>query len=415
MHKLFDRVLTFFGRKKQHKANYLIEFRFHGYAKRYARELSQTLSKKFYIRQVARKGRPPHITLFGGFECSDEKTVISRFVKVCKNFDLVKFRLNDFGHIEDRVIFIDVQPSPELKELRLELAKELNPICEAKEWDKQEEFVFHATIALKDIEQKFDKIWQYLQNTEKPNINQFLLRATLLKNGKILREYDFIQRRLLRRDEALSKKTLKTTIKYLNEIKENGRTRIIEENSEKVYILSDLHLDHTNIIKYTNRPFKNINEMNKTIVENWNSTVSKKDKVYFLGDMAFGKGSRKASYWIKQLNGEMIFIEGNHEEVGNVKSYSTAEDVVLKYKGKEFLLIHDPSLKPKDWKGWIIHGHKHNNHMKEFPFINGTKKTINVSCELLNYKPLNLNDILSTFEKIHYWKTINDKQIKKKD
>ena len=105
------------------------------------------------------KADPPHITLFGGFSCKNEKELISKFIKVCKNFDLIKFRLNDFGHIENRVIFIDVEPSPELKELRLKLAEELNPICDTKQWDKEQDFVFHATLALKDIENKFDRIW----------------------------------------------------------------------------------------------------------------------------------------------------------------------------------------------------------------------------------------------------------------
>ena len=413
MQNLLKKFLSFFDKKKAQKENYLIEFRFHGYAKRYARELSEQISHKFHVKQVVRKGRPPHITLFGGFSCDNEKELVQKFIKVCKSFDLIKFRLDDFGHIENRVIFIDVKHSIELEELRLQLSKELMPVCKAKEWDKKESFVFHATLALKDIEYKFDKIWAYLQGMEKPNIEQHLLRLTLLRNGKILKEYDFIQRRLLRRDEALSKKLLKTTIGYLNDIKENGRTRIIEEKSDKVYLISDLHLDHENIIKYCHRPFRNAEEMNRVLVENWNSTIRKNDTVYFLGDMAFGKGSRKASYWIKQLNGKITFIEGNHEEVGNIKSYSTAEDVFLKYKGKEFLLIHDPALKPKNWGGWIIHGHKHNNSLQDFPFINGQNKTINVSCELLDYKPIDLNKIMAEMDTVQYWRMINDKPIRK--
>jgi calcineurin-like phosphoesterase family protein/2'-5' RNA ligase len=415
MPRLFEKIRSFFKRKNNERGNYLIEFRFHGNAKKYARGLSEQISHKFHVKQVVRTGRPPHITLFGGFSCSNEKELIQKFIKVCKNFDLIKFKLNNFEHNENKVIFIDVEPSLELKELRSQLAKELNSTCEEKEWDKTQDFVFHATLALKDIEYKFDRIWAYLQNTENPNIEQYLLRLTLLRNGKILKEYDFIQRRLLRRDEALSKKTLKTTIKYLSEIKENGRTRIIEENFDKVFLISDLHLDHENIIKYCHRPFQNAEEMNKTIVENWNSTIGKNDTVYFLGDMAFGKDSRKASHWIKQLNGKIIFIEGNHEEVGNIKSYSTAEDVILKYRGKEFLLVHDPTLKPKNWNGWTIHGHKHNNHLEEFPFINGNKKTINVSCELLNYIPINLNKIIKRLGKVKYWKTVNGQQILYKD
>jgi len=159
---LFKKIASFFGRKNNTRGNYLIEFRFHGYAKRYARELSSQISRNFHVKQVVRKGRPPHVTLFGGFSCSNEKEVISKFIKVCKEFDLIKFKLTGFGRIGKKVIYIDVESSPKLKELRLQLAKELNSICETKEWDKEQDFVFHATLALKDIEYKFDKIWAYL-------------------------------------------------------------------------------------------------------------------------------------------------------------------------------------------------------------------------------------------------------------
>ena len=148
---LFKKIASFFGRKNNKRGNYLIEFRFHGYAKKYARELSSQISHNFHVKQVIRKGRPPHITLFGGFSCSNEKEVISKFIKVCKEFDLIKFKLIGFGKIGKKVIYLDVEPQPELKELRLQLAKELNSLCETKEWDKEQDFVFHATLALKDI------------------------------------------------------------------------------------------------------------------------------------------------------------------------------------------------------------------------------------------------------------------------
>lgn len=50
------------------------------------------------------------------------------------------------------------------------------------------------------------------------------------------------------------------------------------------YYISDLHFDHTNVIKFDNRPFKDVEEMNNTLINNWNSVVKKSDIVYVLGD-----------------------------------------------------------------------------------------------------------------------------------
>jgi calcineurin-like phosphoesterase family protein len=156
------------------------------------------------------------------------------------------------------------------------------------------------------------------------------------------------------------------------------------------FLISDLHLDHANIINYCSRPFvyPDVGEMNEVLVNNWNSTV-KNNSVYFLGDLSFGRGSRRADYWLERLSGQISFIRGNHETARNSKEYE-----ILEYKGWKFLLVHNPNNLPIEWSGWVIHGHKHNNELKDYPFINGKNKTINVSAELINYKPVSLDHLL---------------------
>jgi calcineurin-like phosphoesterase family protein len=78
------------------------------------------------------------------------------------------------------------------------------------------------------------------------------------------------------------------------------------------FFISDLHLGHENIIKYANRPFKNADEMNEAMVNNWNSVVSKDDKTFVVGDLALCP-PRKACNLIRRMNGLKFLVPGNHD------------------------------------------------------------------------------------------------------
>jgi calcineurin-like phosphoesterase family protein len=124
------------------------------------------------------------------------------------------------------------------------------------------------------------------------------------------------------------------------------------------------------------------------MVNNWNNAVNKDDIVYFLGDWGFGRGSRPSTYWIKLLNGKIISIRGSHDHRQGGQTIFRHQ--ILKTDKHTFLLIHDPNDK-RTWQGWTIHGHIHNSKMDKYPFINGIRKTINVSVELTGYAPISLD------------------------
>lgn len=154
----------------------------------------------------------------------------------------------------------------------------------------------------------------------------------------------------------------------------------------QIFLSSDLHLDHKNIIKYCNRPFRNVHEMNYWLIKNWNRTVRKQDTVYFLGDFALSRGNRRRVInFIKSLNGRKIFIRGNHDKF--LKSY---HHFILKYGGKSFYLVHNPADIPSEWKGWSIFGHTHNKGK----LIDKDSKRINVSTELTRYNPVNIKELI---------------------
>ena len=403
--------------------HYLIEFRFHGKAKYEIKKLVYEINRRF---RLGYKRTIPHITLAGPFYTNDEKRLIGDFNRLCSKSPLMNFEIDGFSVFESsKVVFLDVKPSKELEEFRWNLSQTLKSYCQLRSFDYEKNFEFHATIAMKLPEDKFSSIRDYINRKSKLNFKHVMVRATLIKGGFILREYDFLLRRSLVRKLAKDKRVYAQTLDLLkghfeNKFNPNEFTeeRIkVEKKSfteklkdifrkPKTFVTSDLHLDHTNIIKYCKRPFLNTEDMNRTLVDNWNNTVSNKDRVYFLGDMNFGKGSRSADYWLTKLNGDIFFIRGfsykpsgernQHDRI--FKTKNVFDSLIIEYKGKKFFLVHDPANVPSNWDGWAICGHHHNNKLEEHPFIDKKNKRVNISTELTKFRPVDMDDLIKKIE-----------------
>lgn len=83
-------------------------------------------------------------------------------------------------------------------------------------------------------------------------------------------------------------------------------------DGSKVFFTSDTHFYHGNIIRFCNRPFKDMEMMNETIISNWNNTVGQDDIVFHLGDFCLG-GSAEWTKILDRLNGKIYLIMGNHD------------------------------------------------------------------------------------------------------
>lgn len=366
---------------------------------------------------VEKMHRTPHISLYGSFAADHRQVdrVKEVLLAVGKKYPFLPYLIDGFRWINGRngrVVYFNIVPSPEFKGFRQELAQRLLRIVPGtKPFDKEDEFLFHSTLAYKLDSREFERIWPYLCNDRSPatkfsahpadaenhRMRYFYLplnalRVTFLNDqSKILCEYDFLQQRLLSRSESLSPDEWGRTLKLFRIVKGIEGAR---PGADRVppFVISDLHLDHLNIIQYCARPFvsSSIEEMNSVLVDNWNNVVGN-EAVYFLGDLSFGEGSRTAEFWLGKLRGKKHFIRGSHDAgIRDAKEYE-----VVKSGRYTFLLAHDPERLPVDWNGWVIHGHKHNNDMKDYCFINGDRKTINVCPELVNYRPVSLNFLSS--------------------
>lgn len=399
------------GRRPPTSDKYLIEFRFQGYAKKTLRELRESIAKNFNARIGERRKEVPHITIVGTCRTRDRKRLIREVENVVKKYDLVGFKLGGFGYFPGRAIYVDILPSKELVEMRQKLVERLGKFCRLQDHDYKPEFNAHSTLcmnthfsgrAASDIERTFDKILEFLGSWKIPEMYSYVLRVTILDgNSRIVREYDLIFKKMMNRKEALDRDTFKKTIdasrkKYdmgANNVRRPGTTDE-DDYPGRVFVISDLHFNHKNIIRFCNRPFRSTREMNRALVDNWNRVVDDEDRVYCLGDMTYGRRRRPIDFWLSKLNGEIRFIRGNHDTDIIRRAEVIKDKFPIRYRGREFLLMHDP-YRPSNWDGWIIHGDKHNNDLARYPHVNCRNKTINVCVELVKYTPISLDEIIS--------------------
>lgn len=201
------------------------------------------------------------------------------------------------------------------------------------------------------------------------------------------------------RTESLDRNLRKVTMQFLQANldgidKEFSSSKPLEIPPDvRASVISDTHFDHGNIIRYCHRPYRTVALMNQDLERKWNAVVGQDDMVFFLGDLCFGRGRHPIDYWLTRLNGRIFFIRGNHDSDPITKAVEIPNNFVIRYRGESFLLSHEP-LRPRYWKGWIIHGDKHNSDIEIFPFINGENETINASAELVGYSPVSLDHIL---------------------
>jgi len=133
----------------------------------------------------------------------------------------------------------------------------------------------------------------------------------------------------------------------------------------KIYVTSDLHFNHINILKYCpNRKYSSIEEMNEDIIKRWNSTVKDIDTVYILGDVAMGPKEHHVTF-LSQLKGNIKIIPGNHDKyiVKLAKNNGLPPRVEmldpiynLKHGHTYFILCHFPM---EEWEGMAGHSSDH--------------------------------------------------------
>lgn len=166
------------------------------------------------------------------------------------------------------------------------------------------------------------------------------------------------------------------------------------------WVISDTHFFHKNIIGHSARPFTTVEEMNREMIERWNTRVGKDDIVFHLGDVAMWGASQQNI--VRQLQGKKRLILGNHDTHPAVVYMGAGfEKVLASYEGQGYVLTHIPVHPSQLGRfGVNIHGHTHQELVGDV--VEGVfqpdRRYRNVCVEQIAYQPVLLANILERGE-----------------
>ena len=179
------------------------------------------------------------------------------------------------------------------------------------------------------------------------------------------------------------------------------------------YYYGDPYFGHSNVIRMCNRPFENVEAMNETLIERWNSRVTGQDDVYIIGDMFFRCEDPETI--LRQLKGHKHLLVGNHdtswmERVPLSRYFVDVEELSVVTDGKRTIaMCHYPLL---TWKhqhranSYMIHGHLHNNTDQDFwPSICARERLLNAGVDINSFMPVTIEELIvnnEAFKKMHW-------------
>ena len=173
--------------------------------------------------------------------------------------------------------------------------------------------------------------------------------------------------------------------------------------------ISDLHLGHANVIKHDSRPFADVAEMDRVMLERWNEAVGDDDDVYVVGDFCF-RSAWSADWYLSRLKGRKHLVVGNHDwlTLKNEKAMSMFVSVnqmlEIEDNGRSIVLCHYPMA---EWRNsmrgaWLIYGHIHSRKNTTFEFMRTLDHALNAGAPINGYAPVTFDELVEN-NKRHNW------------
>lgn len=150
------------------------------------------------------------------------------------------------------------------------------------------------------------------------------------------------------------------------------------------FFTSDEHYGHKNILKFCNRPFNTIEEMDEILIQNHNNVVGKRDIVIHAGDFTLRKNEAAQKY-IKRLNGTHIFLMGSHDRWMYLKHPTIWQKLI----NKTYIVVCHYAMRvwPRSHYGsWQLYGHSHGN-------LSPLKNQWDIGVDNNNYFPISFDQV----------------------
>lgn len=161
---------------------------------------------------------------------------------------------------------------------------------------------------------------------------------------------------------------------------------------QQYFFTSDEHYDHKNIIKYTSRPFENVEEMNEELIKRNNKIVSPNDIVIHAGDFCWAKTYQEAQKHIDRLNGNHVFLLGSHDKW--LKGKSRWQVVWERMIEGQFIVVYHYCLRVwarSHYNSWHLYGHSHGH-------LDPIGKSWDIGVDSNNFYPVSFNKVSKIME-----------------
>lgn len=186
-----------------------------------------------------------------------------------------------------------------------------------------------------------------------------------------------------------------------------GRSKLYNEDVDwsKIWVWSDQHFWHKNIIGFSDRPYADVEHMNHELLKNYKMCVGDDDICIWVGDVTFGS-TAETNHFLEAFPGYKILIVGNHDmEKKKVRKLNFDEiHLTLTIQAEEDLFLAFTHYPLEGYKlphefftnmgidVWNLHGHTHTREIYD-------PRLFNCSVEAINYCPSRLGEIVQVMKR----------------